>query len=90
LTGSNAHLLSTELSTILSGRYVEIRIFPLSFREFLTFSNTPEKEKIKVFPEYIRKGGFPGIHFMRGDEELIKQYIGGIYSSVLRRAICRS
>jgi hypothetical protein len=87
LTGSNAHLLSTEISTLLSGRFVEIRVFPLSFREFLTFSNTPETEKIRAFIEYMRIGGFPGLHFMTGDEELIKQYIGGIYSSVLLKDV---
>lgn len=60
ITGSNAYLLSTEFSTLLSGRYVEIRMLPLSFKEFLTFyefkSNITMEEK---FQKYLQFGGMP-------------------------------
>jgi len=60
LTGSNAHLLSTELSTLLSGRYVEIKMLPLSFAEFLTFNEFDDALSVQQkFRLYFRFGGMP-------------------------------
>ena len=60
ITGSNAYLLSTEFSTLLSGRYVEIRILPLSFKEFLTFySFAPTATLEEKFQRYLQFGGMP-------------------------------
>ena len=87
LTGSNAKLLSGELATLLSGRYVEIRVYPLSFSEYLDFAKSNEDErsfsKEENFKNYLRFGGLPGIHQMKWDEKQIMQYLTDIYNSVL-------
>lgn len=87
VTGSNAKLLSGELATLLSGRYVEIRVYPLSFAEYLDFAQSNEDEKSftkqEHFSNYLRFGGLPGIHQMKWDEERIMQYLTDIYNSVL-------
>lgn len=88
LTGSNSHLLSSELSTYLAGRYVEISVFTLSYREFLDFRKhyfseaTNEKN---FFPAYLRKGGFPVIHTHDYQEESAYKVVHDIYSSVILR-----
>ena len=72
LTGSNSHLLSSELATYLAGRYVEIPVFTLSFREFLNFRNhyfPDEDTPSTTFAHYLRMGGFPVIHTVNYDEE---------------------
>ena len=62
ITGSNAYLLSSELSTYLSGRYIEIKMLPLSFKEFLKFSNFKSNVSIdEKFNQYMKYGGMPGI-----------------------------
>src|SRR5690606_13404467 len=65
LTGSNSHLLSSELATYLAGRYVEIPVYTLSYKEFLDFRKhyfTEEQNNKNLFFQYFRKGGFPVIH----------------------------
>ncbi len=86
LTGSNSHLLSSELATFLAGRYVEIPVFTLSFKEFLAFKNnyTKKSEDLRdLFVEYLRKGGFPVIHTVNYDEETAYKVVSDIYSSVI-------
>lgn len=87
VTGSNAKLLSGELATLLSGRYVEIRVYPLSFAEYLDFVQSNEDEKgftkQEHFANYLRFGSLPGIHQMKWDEKRIMQYLADIYNSVL-------
>lgn len=87
VTGSNAKLLSGELATLLSGRYVEIRVYPLSFAEYLDFAQSNDDEKDftrqEHFANYLRFGGLPGIHQMKWDEKRIMQYLTDIYNSVL-------
>ncbi len=88
ITGSNSHLLSSELATYLAGRYVEIPVFTLSFREFLDFRRHyfPEEEtKINPFETYLRMGGFPVIHTVNYDEETTYKVVRDIYSSVILR-----
>lgn len=88
ITGSNAYLLSTEFSTLLSGRYVEIRMLPLSFREFLTFyefeSAITMEEK---FQKYLQFGGMPILREYRFNEARSIQALEGIYSTVVLRDI---
>jgi uncharacterized protein len=89
LTGSNSHLLSSELATYLAGRYVEIPIYTLSFSEFLTFRkhyfpNSPLTEHT-AFLSYLRMGGFPVIHTVDYSEEAAYKVIYDIYSSVILR-----
>ncbi len=88
LTGSNSHLLSSELATYLAGRYVEIPVYTLSYREYLDFRNFyfPEEEKTdQRFPHYLRNGGFPVIHTGGYSEESAYKVIYDIYSSVILR-----
>ena len=87
ITGSNAKLLSSELATYISGRYVTIPIYPLSYKEYLSFYNQDDSEK--SFTEYITSGGFPGLAFMNKDEMTIKSYLEGIYSTVLLKDIIK-
>ena len=88
ITGSNSHLLSSDLATYLAGRYVEIPVFTLSFREFSDFRRHyfPEEEaKSGSFTTYLRKGGFPVIHTVNYDEETAYKVVRDIYSSVILR-----
>lgn len=91
ITGSNARLLSGELATLLSGRYVEIHVYPLSFAEYLDFAKANEVERSfsvnEHFANYIRYGGLPGIHQMKWEEEPIMQYLGDIYNSVILKDV---
>lgn len=91
ITGSNAKLLSGELATLLAGRYVEIRVYPLSFNEYLLFAETNEDERNLSnqdhFVNYLKFGGLPGIHQMKWDESRIVQYLTDIYNSVLLKDV---
>lgn len=79
ITGSNAYLLSSELSTYLSGRYMELRILPLSFSEFLELH---PGEKEKRFMQYLRTGSLPIIN-PDGDETFEQDLLTGIFNTVL-------
>jgi hypothetical protein len=87
ITGSNAYLLSSELATLLSGRYVEIRMLPLSFKEFLDFHEfdelTTQDEKFDRFLEY---GGLPAVAQLQGSEGLFTA-LSGIYNTVILKDI---
>ena len=86
ITGSNAKLLSSELTTYISGRYVNIEVQPLSYREFLTFHKLADSDK--SFEKFITQGGFPGLKDMNTDDS-VKKYLEGIYSTVLLKDIIR-
>ena len=91
ITGSNAYLLSAELSTLLSGQYVEIRMLPLSFREFLDFHEfAPGCTTEEKFQKYLQFGGMPVLRQYRLDEERSFQALEGIYSSVVLRDVLHS
>ena len=86
ITGSNSHLLSSELATYIAGRYVEISIFTLSFTEFLHFrQNYFPNETDKSFEKYLRFGGFPIIHTSEYSLETVYNVVRDIYSSVILR-----
>lgn len=88
ITGSNAYLLSTEFSTLLSGRYVEIRMLPLSFKEFLDFYEfAPDISIEKKFQKYLQFGGMPILQEYRFNEARSMQTLEGIYSTVVLRDI---
>lgn len=84
VTGSNAFMLSGELSTLLSGRYIEIHVFPLSFREFLPTVN--DEDKKQAFERYLSKGGFP-FATQLNDNQTYYDYIDGIVNTVLVKDI---
>jgi predicted AAA+ superfamily ATPase len=88
LTGSNSHLLSSEFATYLAGRYVEIPVFTLSYKEFLDFRKAyPPADTLypNDFTRYLRLGGFPGIHTANYDEESAYKVLRDIYASVILR-----
>lgn len=88
ITGSNAYLLSTEFSTLLSGRYVEIRMLPLSFKEFLTFWEFETAVAIEEkFQKYLQFGGMPILREYQFNETRSNQALEGIYSTVVLRDI---
>ncbi|MEA3422549.1 MAG: ATP-binding protein [Bacillota bacterium] len=84
ITGSNAYLLSSELSTYIAGRYVEIHILPFSYKEYLSVQS---KDKNEAFDDYLRLGGFPGLTELHGNEELIRDYVEGLYSTIVVKDI---
>lgn len=85
ITGSNAKLLSTELSTLISGRFVNINIYPLSYVEFLRLNDFEDSEQ--SFNKYIKYGGFPGLNDFLNDDNALNNYLGGIYSIVLLKDV---
>ena len=89
ITGSNAHLLSSELATLLSGRYVEFQVFSLSFQEYLVFNAEPNRDQVRLFQEYLRFGGFPAIHYLEPNEEIVYQYINAIYNTILLKDVIK-
>ena len=82
LTGSNARMLSGELATLLSGRYVEIKLLPFSFREYYEMTGG---DKRQAFLSYCRHGGFP--YAVSLSDDIWRDYISGIYSTVLLKDI---
>ncbi len=87
VTGSNACLLSSDLATLLTGRYVELRINTLAFSEFLKFRKKSVKDREAEFGVFLKYGGFPGIHQMEYKDEVISQYISSIYSTILLKDV---
>ena len=88
ITGSNAYLLSTEFSTLLSGRYVELRMLPLSFREFLDFYEFASAVTMdEKFQRYLQFGGMPILREYKFNEARSSQALEGIYSTVVLRDI---
>lgn len=88
LTGSNSHLLSSELATYLAGRYIEIPVYTLSYKEFLDFRIhyfSKDQNATDLFLHYLRKGGFPVIHTTDYPEESVYKVVYDIYSSVILR-----
>lgn len=85
ITGSNAYLLSGELATLLSGRYIEINMLPLSFSEFCEIKSSSDKEAL--FVEYMQNGGLPYIASLGTDTDMIDTYLEGIYNTIIIKDI---
>lgn len=84
ITGSNAYLLSSEISTLLSGRYVEIKMLPLSFKEFLEFDHLPKEWSIEdKFNQYLKFGSLPAVPTLPQDNTTINEFLLGIYNTVI-------
>lgn len=88
-TGSNSKLMSGEISTYLSGRYIQIPVFTLSFAEYLDFKRQSGKSQKDLLNEYIRQGGFPITSIRNFDESSVYQIVEGIYHSVITNDITR-
>lgn len=89
LTGSNARMLSTELTTLLAGRYIEIVMQPFSFIEFRTYriQKFPDETIRDSFRHYVRYGGLPGLHNLPFDDEAVFPYLNAIYNTVLLKDV---
>lgn len=89
ITGSNAKLLSGELSTYLAGRYVEFIIYPFSFKEFIEAMKTTHEDinMQEIFKKYILFGGMPFLHNLNFNEEASMQYLKDMYSSIILKDI---
>ena len=87
ITGSNAYLLSSELSTLLSVRYIEIKIYPLSFKEYLIFNNYDKNNLEEKFNEYLKYGGLPAITLIKDNSDLVLSYLDDIYNTIVKKDI---
>lgn len=88
ITGSNAYLLSSELSTLLSGRYVEIKMQPLSFKEYLEFLDSDKEMSLpEKFNQYLEYGGLPTIVELLDNPDTIGPFLEGIYNTVLMKDV---
>lgn len=84
ITGSNAYMLSGDLATLLTGRYVEIKMLPLSLKEFMTITQMDEE---RSFAEYLKCGGLPYVARMDRTTEKVETYLEGIYNTVIVKDI---
>lgn len=91
ITGSNAKLLSGELSTYLGGRYVEIHVFPLSFGEVLEWGriDNPDLSARDAFRQYLREGGMPFLHDAKIDGDSAMAYLSDVFGSVVVKDIAK-
>lgn len=86
ITGSNAYLLSGELATLLSGRYIEIKMLPLSFKEYVSAFNNNNYQKL--FLDYMKNGGMPGnLSILQTNPNDIDKYLDGIFSTIVYKDI---
>lgn len=85
ITGSNSYMLSGELATYLTGRYMQIHMLPLSFKEYLNYYGNDNE--LKKYDTYIQNGGFPYLLNLNQDKELIRNYLDGIYNTVLMKDV---
>lgn len=89
VTGSNSKLMSGEISTYLTGRYISIPVFTLSFAEYMEFKKPGGGAPRELLNEYIRKGGFPIVALGNFDQEAAYQIVEGIYNSVITSDIAK-
>lgn len=89
VTGSNSKLMSSEISTYLTGRYISIPVYPLSFAEYVEFKKSDSRLPKELLNEYLRLGGFPIVALGSFDEHSAYQIVEGIYNSVITNDITR-
>ncbi len=82
LTGSNAYMLSSDLATLLSGRYVEIKLLPLSFKEYVEATGRAQ-ELARTYRTYIETSSFPYALALQGERGMLKEYLSGIYNTIV-------
>lgn len=89
VTGSNSKLMASEISTYLTGRYVSIPVYTLSFSEYLEFKKSDSRSQKELLNEYLRMGGFPIVALGNFDERSSYQIVEGIYNSVINNDITK-
>jgi len=101
ITGSNAYFLSSDLATLLTGRYIEIPVFPFSFAEFVSgyklnsfdksFDRTFGRSKVEIFNDYLTYGGFPEVlNLLNASKSReIKNYLSSVYNTILEKDIMK-
>lgn len=85
ISGSNARMLSSVLATLITGRYIEFRIYPFSFAEFKEIFALSQHNNYQtdVFGQFLKYGGFPGLHYLLWDEVVLRQYLASLYSTIV-------
>lgn len=86
VTGSNAYLLSGEIATLLTGRYVEISMFPLSFKEFMLGQPTGMSRE-DGYRKYVECGSFPYVLQIENDREMVHEYLLGLYNTIVLKDV---
>ncbi len=89
ITGSNAYMLSGELATLLSGRYVKVEMLPFSYREYVEIQEKKAEHRSEQFRKYLRYGGFPYVATSFINEQITLDYLEGIYSSILIKDVAK-
>ncbi len=87
VTGSNAYLLSSELATLISGRYVEIKMLPLSFKEYYGYYRDTGKSREELFDTYLKYGGLPQLLSLPQDEQTISAFLSSIYDTIILKDV---
>jgi hypothetical protein len=89
ISGSNASMLSSDLATLITGRYIEFRMHPFTFSEFREIYTTNKNDKVNddAFGQFIKYGGFPGLHNLVWEEEILRQYLVSLYSTVVLKDV---
>ncbi len=86
ITGSNAYMLSSEIATLISGRYVQIEMLPLSFKEYMESTGDTSERSIK-YAEYLENSSFPYTLELKGQPDEIRDYLEGIYNTIVVKDI---
>lgn len=86
VTGSNAYLLSGEIATLLTGRYVEICLFPLSFGEYVSAQPTTVSTET-AYRHYVEHGAFPYVLQIEDDHEMVREYLSGLYNTIVLKDV---
>lgn len=89
ITGSNAYMLSGELATLLSGRYITVDMLPLSFKEYCESSSSAGKTIRENFNDYLRFGSFPYVAIIERSDTVVIPYLDGIYSTILLKDVAK-
>ena len=87
ITGSNAELLSSELATLISGRYIEFSVLPLTYGEFLAFRGGGTGDTPEEFRRYLRYGGLPGIHTLELSDETVFPFLNALYNTIVLKDV---
>ena len=86
MTGSNAYMLSSEIATLISGRYVQIEMLPLSFREYMESTGSMDDRGVK-YTEYLENSSFPFTLELKGHPDEIRDYLEGLYNTIVVKDI---